>query len=98
MCCSPLFPYPTLFRSLRALQFGVKPEVFGWTVTTPQTRLDIQAGAADLIEELARGPGLDESRVCGRSEEHTSELQSPYDLVCRLLLETKKKRRKAYTK
>src|SRR6266705_6138181 len=30
-------------------------------------------------------------RRCGRSEEHTSELQSPYDLVCRLLLEKKKK-------
>src|SRR5437867_6482642 len=32
-----------------------------------------------------------------RSEEHTSELQSPYDLVCRLLLEKKKKREKRYT-
>src|SRR5438094_9724620 len=31
-----------------------------------------------------------------RSEEHTSELQSPYDLVCRLLLEKKKKKRKKY--
>src|SRR5437867_8737121 len=35
------------------------------------------------------GPGHDE-----RSEEHTSELQSPYDLVCRLLLEKKKKKKK----
>src|SRR5207248_2495865 len=32
--------------------------------------------------------------VLGRSEEHTSELQSPYDLVCRLLLEKKKKKKK----
>src|SRR5207248_9838165 len=32
---------------------------------------------------------------CGRSEEHTSELQSPYDLVCRLLLEKKKLRARA---
>src|SRR5437867_9310227 len=31
-------------------------------------------------------------RIDGRSEEHTSELQSPYDLVCRLLLEKKKKK------
>src|SRR5438094_10667084 len=31
---------------------------------------------------------------CARSEEHTSELQSPYDLVCRLLLEKKKKKKK----
>src|SRR5437867_5125692 len=33
-----------------------------------------------------------------RSEEHTSELQSPYDLVCRLLLEKKKKKKKPHTK
>jgi phenylalanyl-tRNA synthetase beta chain len=46
-------------RVLTALQFQVKPEVFGWTVTVPRTRLDIQAGAADLIEELARVSGYD---------------------------------------
>src|SRR5207248_11302083 len=34
---------------------------------------------------------------CGRSEEHTSELQSPYDLVCRLLLEKKKKKNRIHT-
>src|SRR5438094_2701303 len=34
-------------------------------------------------------------RLCPRSEEHTSELQSPYDLVCRLLLEKKKQNEKA---
>src|SRR5207248_11244512 len=37
---------------------------------------------------------LTSSRTCRRSEEHTSELQSPYDLVCRLLLEKKKKKKK----
>src|SRR5437867_7491772 len=36
-------------------------------------------------------------RRCGRSEEHTSELQSPYDLVCRLLLEKKKKQTQRVT-
>ena len=46
-------------RVLTALQFAVKPETFGWTVTVPRTRLDIQAGAADLIEELARVSGYD---------------------------------------
>ena len=46
-------------RVLTALQFQVKPETFGWTVTAPRTRLDIQAGAADLIEELARVYGYD---------------------------------------
>ncbi|HJZ54055.1 MAG TPA: phenylalanine--tRNA ligase subunit beta, partial [Gemmataceae bacterium] len=52
-------PAAEVERVLRALQFAVKPEVFGWTVSTPQTRLDIQAGAADLIEELARVYGYD---------------------------------------
>ena len=44
---------------LTALQFQVEPTVWGWKVTTPPTRLDIQAGAADLIEELARVSGYD---------------------------------------
>ncbi|HVL15341.1 MAG TPA: phenylalanine--tRNA ligase subunit beta [Gemmata sp.] len=47
-------------RVLTALQFQLKPETFGWTVTVPRTRLDIQAGAADLIEELARVYGYDQ--------------------------------------
>src|SRR5437867_9057638 len=41
-----------------------------------------------VVEELAREVGERDAR----SEEHTSELQSPYDLVCRLLLEKKKKK------
>src|SRR5207248_9720550 len=36
--------------------------------------------------------GLEQLAIAPRSEEHTSELQSPYDLVCRLLLEKKKKK------
>jgi phenylalanyl-tRNA synthetase beta chain len=53
-------------RVLTALQFQVEPTVWGWKATTPPTRLDIQAGAADLIEELARVSGYDrlpESRL-----------------------------------
>jgi phenylalanyl-tRNA synthetase beta chain len=46
-------------RVLTALQFHVKKEIYGWHVTVPNTRLDIQAGAADLIEELARVYGYD---------------------------------------
>src|SRR5437867_9069301 len=53
--------------------------------TAWQLRLEIGQDARDQVEPiLARG---------SRSEEHTSELQSPYDLVCRLLLEKKKKTR-----
>src|SRR5437867_8842259 len=48
------------------------------------------------IDTVKRGPMVRQVRGLGtlRSEEHTSELQSPYDLVCRLLLEKKKKKRK----
>src|SRR5207248_4067497 len=60
-----------------------------------------RAAAAPLLgTELRRLPAVQRARVAGpacaqglvpaRSEEHTSELQSPYDLVCRLLLEKKK--------
>src|SRR5207248_6927889 len=44
-----------------------------------------------------RSPQCVAARVSARSEEHTSELQSPYDLVCRLLLEKKKKKKKHNT-
>lgn len=46
-------------RVLTALQFALEPTLWGWKVTTPPNRLDIQAGAADLIEELARVSGYD---------------------------------------
>lgn len=47
-------PDGEVVRVLSALQFRVEESIWGWTVTTPATRLDIQEGAADLIEELAR--------------------------------------------
>ncbi|MBX3397677.1 MAG: phenylalanine--tRNA ligase subunit beta [Gemmataceae bacterium] len=59
-------PGEEIERVLTALQFRVEPTLWGWTVTVPPTRLDIQAGAADLIEELARVSGYDklpESRL-----------------------------------
>src|SRR5437867_10070337 len=45
----------------------------------------------NLKNELRLARRITHKNVCRRSEEHTSELQSPYDLVCRLLLEKKKK-------
>src|SRR5215213_11516329 len=46
------------------------------------------------LRERAHRPRKDRGRVVGRSEEHTSELQSLTNLVCRLLLEKKKKKKK----
>src|SRR5437867_7857869 len=58
--------------------------------------------AVSDVARLQRSSGLasynDGDRTPGRSEEHTSELQSPYDLVCRLLLEKKKKRNRHHNK
>src|SRR2546421_8155893 len=57
-----------------------------------------RGGARDPIARSARGYRNRVSRWGRRSEEHTSELQSRSDLVCRLLLEKKKKKKKKTTK
>src|SRR5690348_17545834 len=82
---STLFPYTTLFRSL-GLQESATP-------------LALLAGEFNHLErELAEGEGAGAGRpIIARSEEHTSELQSPVHLVCRLLLEKKKKNKKNIT-
>src|SRR5437016_11169535 len=72
---STLFPYTTLFRSLLASD---QPEIVGG-------RLDLLAVADALADAHVDHDLVD------RSEEHTSELQSLTNLVCRLLLEKKKK-------
>src|SRR5207248_3369164 len=51
-------------------------------------QLVVEESGAVIEPRRARGFGVGDA--LGRSEEHTSELQSPYDLVCRLLLEEKK--------
>src|SRR2546430_4350204 len=84
---STLFPYTTLFRSPLAAVRGELEGRFGPRVL----ELDWLSLGID-VEELA----FDQpDRLIGRrSEEHTSELQSQSNLVCRLLLEKKKKKAK----
>src|SRR2546428_9314840 len=95
---STLFPYTTLFRSLSRPVDFVEEAIddqrgrLGGKLAVPQRKLPLQrefpAGAADLEGESAlagtQGPAQI-VRPRGRSEEHTSELQSRSDLVCRLL-------------
>src|SRR5690348_18072603 len=80
---STLFPYTTLFRSLYFLDLGMAGEV------------DAEERSRILLLLLAfaqaDAPFLAEVVLMLRSEEHTSELQSPVHLVCRLLLEKKNK-------
>src|SRR5688572_31738166 len=93
---STLFPYTTLFRSLVAagpigmLEFGVSPviqrvDMLGLAVFV------LLAGPGRWSADHELGRAREPSRQ-ERSEEHTSELQSQSNLVCRLLLEKKKKK------
>src|SRR5256885_12101966 len=84
---STLFPYTTLFRSTEAAFAAIQsPEAdkTGPVVAVPE----FPASAADADAESAPPSPWDPEGW--RSEEHTSELQSPCNLVCRLLLEKKK--------
>src|SRR3712207_8372724 len=93
---STLFPYTTLFRSVRA---GEEQEVGDEAAHAAARAQRGRRGLAALaveglgeqleVREDARERGA--QLVGGRSEEHTSELQSRQYLVCRLLLEKKKK-------
>src|SRR2546428_8921586 len=80
---STLFPYTTLFRSLQKLPNKDKDKE---VVTTQWNMGDIEKAGLLKMDFL----GLRNLTILERSEEHTSELQSRSDLVCRLLLEKKK--------
>src|SRR5438309_6479809 len=77
---STLFPYTTLFRSTIGPDFLRKQRFKDTVVMHPLPRVD------ELSPEVDK-----DRRSIYRSEEHTSELQSQFHLVCRLLLEKKKK-------
>src|SRR5689334_24154562 len=81
-----LFPYTTLFRSALA-NATTRSKNPGSTVTV------VGLCGNERIRSLGRGTSVSQvaaSRSSRRSEEHTSELQSQFHLVCRLLLEKKK--------
>src|SRR5690349_24079627 len=83
-----LFPYTTLFRSARSwIVGGARPVgVAGWRAA----RRPLPEADRAALARSASGSGRRAARQPARSEEHTSELQSRRDLVCRLLLEKKK--------
>src|SRR5260370_21855482 len=80
---STLFPYTTLFRS-HSIYFAPGSPLFGWNAVCG-SRCSLHRTTTD-----GSRPAFD------RSEEHTSELQSHLNLVCRLLLEKKKKIKEQY--
>src|SRR5438876_3248091 len=88
---STLFPYTTLFRSScrqkAAILRAGRSKSFG------------EMSCSAIHRDSCLSPGM--ARISmdgGRSEEHTSELQSPVHLVCRLLLEKKKKNTHVYNR
>src|SRR5439155_24441140 len=94
---STLFPYTTLFRSLsrddlQVVAVGILRRQLARH--PPREAADRRQGIPDLVRDLrAHFPERRELLGLQRSEEHTSELQSRGHLVCRLLLEKKKKKR-----
>src|SRR2546427_5718956 len=83
---STLFPYTTLFRSAEMAQRNRRRPA------ARSKNCNLRAKAGRFEAQLAR-IDFDHHARRGRSEEHTSELQSQSNLVCRLLLEKKKKYR-----
>src|SRR5690349_24243077 len=86
------FPYPTLFRSLRTRLDDVR-RAYAEYYAESEAVAHSSVVAARQQARRARPSQPPDQEADGRSEEHTSELQSRRDLVCRLLLEKKKKRR-----
>src|SRR2546428_1868529 len=85
---STLFPYTTLFRSLTVRGVTVASDA----KTTKVDVGDVSTDDPGFSPHTFSRPALQQGKVDElRSEEHTSELQSRSDLVCRLLLEKKKK-------
>src|SRR2546426_6050517 len=89
---STLFPYTTLFRSMQRRSIGrpsgvapFAPQVTQWL------REDSALSSVEILRRVRLASYRGGKSALYRSEEHTSELQSPCNLVCRLLLEKKKK-------
>src|SRR5256885_12054477 len=84
---STLFPYTTLFRS----DYFDTGAGLTWSNARSATGINASDSAPGIDLNIHGGS------ASNRSEEHTSELQSPCNLVCRLLLEKKKLRARYYT-
>src|SRR5947199_3567281 len=87
--CSTLFPYTTLFRSVVDDAIVVLENIERWVSKGEKARAATLKAMAEITGHRLEGGG--QRLLPLRSEEHTSELQSLRHLVCRLLLEKKKK-------
>src|SRR2546422_1436184 len=88
---STLFPYTTLFRSISTDE---TERLMEWYRKHPSEASE--KAKHEITEQIAAIDEAKEREERGRSEEHTSELQSRLHLVCRLLLEKKKRKNRTY--
>src|SRR3712207_6983768 len=91
---STLFPSTTLFRSIRPPDISRRSQARASTqppaIACPLTAATVGRGWSNTARNVRDSAASSSSVYGGRSEEHTSELQSRQYLVCRLLLEKKK--------
>src|SRR2546426_4345854 len=87
---STLFPYTTLFRSLHRQFRAFLDKGREWFTPGPSLMDHIDATRTKFGDPAMFAHRYRRAKRSARSEEHTSELQSPCNLVCRLLLEKKK--------
>src|SRR3712207_8628697 len=91
---STLFPYTTLFRSSPKKEHGENYDP--WKEAGSKFQFKIKGATSATQVVFIGGPKWGKDLKGTRSEEHTSELQSRQYLVCRLLLEKKKKKTHKY--
>src|SRR5437867_11931020 len=96
LVCSSYFSFFLFFFLFFFLMIRRPPRSTLFPYTTLFRSLVFASELKGLLAHpaVSREPDLEALGLYLRSEEHTSELQSPYDLVCRLLLEKKKKKKK----
>src|SRR5689334_24079022 len=87
---STLFPYTTLFRSPASSSSGRASIAARPSGKRPPSRGRASAASAISSRSISGQSAIERDEIADRSEEHTSELQSQFHLVCRLLLEKKK--------
>src|SRR5258708_21970438 len=86
---STLFPYTTLFRSCSLQTLAASAPLTTWAAVAINATAPLRITMPEPPATRTVARKIGQNRI--RSEEHTSELQSPDHLVCRLLLEKKKK-------
>src|SRR5438034_5469440 len=91
--------YPLSLHDALPISTCPSPPEAGWAVSNPPSTPDSPTASSPAARSAATtcrftGPPMTSSTTSARSEEHTSELQSHSDLVCRLLLEKKNKTKK----